>query len=262
MTLLINFIKSNIGLIALVAVVLIAIGVLIGKLIKSMRRLKEAVAEPLQVLRTFKENAPKIQEMKNSTPKSVSGMDSVYLPLIAEDFPELNIEQFKKMSKDSLVEVFNSIESQSIDKESNLSTNLLKKTEEIIKDHKSQGIKEHFDNVMFHNIVISRYVKEKGKVLIIFQTALQYINYITDANGEVIIGDKEFHTQEKYEISMQYIQDVNKVGEYTNGSSVGLNCPNCGAPITNLGAKQCDYCGTGVVEINLKSWEISDYRRR
>ena len=262
MAILINFIKENLALIALIILVVIAILVLLSKLAKSMRKLKDAIAEPLLVMKTFKENAPKIQEMKNSTPKSLSGMDSVYLPRIAEDFPELNIEQFKKMSRDSLLEVFNSIESQSIDKKSSLSSQLIKKTEEIIKDQKSQGIKEHFDNVLFHNMVISRYIKEKGKVLIIFQTALQYINYFTDASGKVIRGEKEFHTQERYEISMQYIQDVDKVAEYTQGSSVGINCPNCGAPISNLGAKHCEYCGTGIVEVNLKSWQIADYKRR
>ena len=39
---------------------------------------------------------------------------------------------------------------------------------------------------------------------------------------------------------------------------VEVTCPNCGAPITNLGAKFCEYCGAGVVELNVHAWSFEN----
>ena len=44
---------------------------------------------------------------------------------------------------------------------------------------------------------------------------------------------------------MVYVQDVAKMTDYS-ASAIGINCPNCGAPVRNLGQKFCDYCGTAV----------------
>ena len=38
-----------------------------------------------------------------------------------------------------------------------------------------------------------------------------------------------------------YIQNVDMVANGSEG--LGLNCPNCGAPIKSLGQKFCEYCG-------------------
>ena len=36
----------------------------------------------------------------------------------------------------------------------------------------------------------------------------------------------------------------------------GRPCPNCGAPIKNLGAKSCEYCGSAVEVINSRVWSL------
>ena len=36
------------------------------------------------------------------------------------------------------------------------------------------------------------------------------------------------------------------------------NCPNCGAPISTLGSKVCEYCGTPIVELNIYAWTFSN----
>lgn len=255
-----EFIRAN-SIFIIIAIVLFAfIFAVIKVVLSSIRKLSEGLAEPIELIKILKDNAPEMKEMRDSTPKSLSGMDSVYLPMIAKDFPQLNIEEFKVMAKDNLLEVFNSIESQVIDKNGRLSKDLMAMTQRIIDDQKSQGIREYFDNVNFHNIVVSRYIKEKGRVVILFQTALEYENYIMNNVGKLISGEKDHRVQARYDIQMQYIQDVSKLESHTHESSLGLNCPNCGAPIVNLGDKYCQYCGTSIVEVNLKSWFISDYR--
>ena len=54
-----------------------------------------------------------------------------------------------------------------------------------------------------------------------------------------------------------YIIDENKIDYHAR---VGLNCPNCGAPIKNLGLKTCDYCGSGVIDIVKKTWFLNNFR--
>ena len=39
-----------------------------------------------------------------------------------------------------------------------------------------------------------------------------------------------------------------------------IRCPHCGAPVKTLGQKQCEYCTSGLEDINLKSWFISSYK--
>ena len=34
-------------------------------------------------------------------------------------------------------------------------------------------------------------------------------------------------------------------------------CYNCGAPVRNLGMKFCEYCGTGVIEVNTRVWKFN-----
>ena len=45
-----------------------------------------------------------------------------------------------------------------------------------------------------------------------------------------------------------------------SASAIGINCPNCGAPVKNLGQKYCDYCGTGIREINVRSWSFESVK--
>ena len=86
-----------------------------------------------------------------------------------------------------------------------------------------------------------------------------HLHYITK-NGKVVSGSKEFREQCKYNTDIIYIQDVNKLTS-DKMSSIGTNCPNCGAPITNLGSKFCEYCGTGVRVININVWTINKYQK-
>ena len=42
--------------------------------------------------------------------------------------------------------------------------------------------------------------------------------------------------------------------------SLSLSCPKCGAPVSNLGNKKCDYCSTGIVDIAKKTWILNDIK--
>lgn len=57
---------------------------------------------------------------------------------------------------------------------------------------------------------------------------------------------------------MIYVYDVSKSNSLTI-KALGLNCPNCGAPVTSLGDKKCEYCGTGIKDIVKKNWVINKF---
>ena len=67
---------------------------------------------------------------------------------------------------------------------------------------------------------------------------------------------KERKRQTKYNTELVYIQDEKKIGA---GTAVGTTCPNCGAPITSLGAMKCEYCGLAVTPVNRRVWTFHRY---
>ena len=48
--------------------------------------------------------------------------------------------------------------------------------------------------------------------------------------------------------SLIKIEELIKYAKNNDLKALGINCPNCGSPITNLGKKTCSYCGTVVLE--------------
>ncbi len=187
-------------------------------------------------------------------PKSVSGMTRLLEPQIRKDFPEFNWEQFKVKAENMLESVFLAVDTGNIDKLCEASGDIREQVRNKIEMNKSEDISECFENIKIHQTEITRYEKKGGKCIITFQSAVGYRHY-AEKNGVVTDGDKNRLTQTKYNTELMYIQDPSKVA----GDAVGAKCPNCGAPITNLGAKHCEYCGGAVIPIDIKVWTLSKY---
>lgn len=99
---------------------------------------------------------------------------------------------------------------------------------------KAQG----YENIYIHRTVLNTYKKERGNCYAVLYSAVQY-----EKEGKKL--------QSRCSVTMGYVQDPDKAG-YENG--IGLCCPSCGAPVTNLGEKKCSYCGTPIEEINIRIW--------
>ena len=191
----------------------------------------------------YKEQKRKLSE----TPRSVQSMTGIYLPEIHKDFPDFDYDEFKTKAKAVLMGYFNAL-------------SLINHILEINEALAANGQKQFFIEPVIHACEIGRYIKDGATVTIRLNIAVGLYSYVEDENGKVINGEKDEKLQTLYEVDLVYLQDADKMGVY--GEGLGLNCPNCGAPIKNLGQKFCLYCGTGVVEVNTRVWKFNAVREQ
>lgn len=199
------------------------------------------------------------QKWENSfKPKSLHSMEAVYLPRIQRDFPGLNIEELKKKSESILLSAFQALASKN---ERVLNPDagkeIREKVQSRIRELQQTGRQQVYDRLRIHKTVVSDYKKDHGQVWLILQIALEGYIYLLDGN-KLLEGEREVLSQCVYTLTYLYVQDEERLG----GKEVlGLQCPHCGAPVKTLGHKFCDYCGSGIQEVNLRVWHLIDYKR-
>lgn len=201
------------------------------------------------------------EEELSMTPVSVSGMTRILEPQIQKDFEEFNWVQFKNKAEETLRLSLLAISTQSVQgmqkmaEEAELSEALREQLKGSILNNEASGIREVYDRIRVHQTEIAKYEKKNGRCIITLQSAVEHIHY-KEKDGKLLAGRKDLLEQTKYNIELMYIQDENMA----NGNhGVGLNCPNCGAPITTLGTKRCEYCGSEVVPINMQVWSLQHF---
>ena len=192
-------------------------------------------------------NTPSLkQAIENSkiedenTQKSISSMESIYLDRIKNDFPDLNINELKSKAEANIINVLDTIESKDIEKLSNKNEKVVAFTEQKINDLKDNYI--DIDNIKIHKTLLNKYDLGEGIATITFASSLEYF----------------YKIQTRYKTEFIYIVDASKL--HNNVKGLGLNCPNCGAPVKTLGHKHCEYCNTGIVEIVKKVWIINNIK--
>lgn len=199
----------------------------------------------------------------NETPLSLHAMTDIYLPQILRDFPEFEYEAYKNKAESLLRSYFTAVSTKktsALTEECSLT--LKNNVQGIIDGLNAKNETKFFDSVVLHDIQIARYVKDGATATIFFEISTGCYNYTEDENGNVVSGSKEEKKQAIYQIGLVYVQDIDKVGNHLEG--LGINCPNCGAPIKNLGS---EYCGTSISEINIRAWRFNsvaetNYRQR
>lgn len=205
----------------------------------------------------YKEQKRKLAE----SPRSVQGMTSIYLPEILRDFPEFDYDHFKTGAQAVVRGYLNAISTGSTSTLPDDVTNKLRNSvTEIIENLNANGQKQVFSEPVIHACEISRYFKSGGTATVQFNVAVGVISYVEDLDGKLLNGSRDEKLQTIYEVDLVYLQDADVMGVY--GEALGLNCPNCGAPIRNLGMKFCEYCGTGIIEVNTRVWKYNAVREQ
>lgn len=183
----------------------------------------------------------------SNEPRSVFGMEKLILPNITKDFPNLNINEMKKMVEDSILMCLQSIEKKEILKVDYVSETITNWIQSRIDDLKEDEF-INYDEIKFHKTVLNQYVNKDGVYSLMFQTAVEYLYRENNDDYEKI--------QNRFNTEFIYIFDDTKISKYQSG--IALNCPNCGAPIKDLGVKTCNYCGTGVIDLVKKTWILNN----
>lgn len=216
----------------------------------------------------FVEGYNRVADQVANSPKSVNSMTRLMEPLIAKDFPDFNWNQFKHRAENMLLSAFRAISDQNLDRLVDADEEVRNQVRSRIGDAQAQGIVEKFENVHIHQTEIANYRKVNGTCVITIQSAVEYYYYkVKDGTlvenkdlgaraEKLLAGSKDRKIQTKYNMELVYIQDPTKV---TTNTAVGATCPNCGAPITVLGHKFCEYCGAGVEVINIKVWSLHNF---
>lgn len=193
----------------------------------------------------LKKAIEKSELLASNTPKSISSMENLSLPKIAKDFPDLNINELKRMVESAILKILNSIENKKFENKG-LNPKIEEWINSRIEDLKSEIV--HFDSIKFHRTSVSKYENNNSIATIEFQTSLEYFYKKGNEIGKKI--------QDRFRVEFIYIIDESKVD--VDKKILGLNCPNCGAPITHVGVKTCVYCGTGINEIVKRVWSLNN----
>lgn len=202
------------------------------------------------------------EEIKNgeirykTEPKHVTGMTELLIPKIVKDFPNFSEHELYNKVETDLLLIFNSLENKKI--ENNKGLVLLKeKLHQQINDMKNNKTNVKYDDIKFHRHALKYYKNKNGVLNISVSSSIEYY-YKKETNGKVIDNYTDYKKQTRYTTEYIYVYDINKVSK--NQSLIGVNCPNCGAPVKDLGNKVCRYCNSGLEDINLKSWNIALFK--
>lgn len=180
------------------------------------------------IVKIIKQNEQVIQ----TTPKTLSVKESLFLDDIKKDFPELNISQTKSFVTEIVSDYFDFLETGNMKE--------LEKdcTENFISQAK-QAERKNIQNLKFHKTFISNYKKDNDTANITFQTSCQY-----EENNQII--------QTRFEIEYIYFLE-----NTPDTKTISLKCPNCGAPIEYTGEKICIFCGCKLISPIKYVWKFN-----
>ena len=221
----------------IVVAMLLIVVIAVVKIRRRMRRFLNSAEVCL--IRELVRSAQNGELQQEEQPKSLGGMTSIYLPQILRDFPEFNWEELRTEVERSVKELLET------------------------KNVRSAGV------VRIHKTVISRYQKYNGTASILCETAAEYWtkaenqensqttarNVRQSAKGQHGQNDAAQQTRKKQTVCDVYNSSL-------SGTAASLVCPNCGAPVEELGVKKCRYCGSVLEVSGARSWKVQNVRER
>ncbi|MDY3052681.1 MAG: hypothetical protein SOR89_05890 [Ndongobacter sp.] len=204
----------------------------------------------------------KIREEKIERPRSLNGMDRIYLPMLQEDFPDMNVEELRTRASRELQRALQMISAQQLPvMEHSDAIPFDAQIRQRIEDLQRQDSEEHFEDIHVHQSVLSRYTKEPGQRRLVFQTGIEYRHFI-EQNGKLRSGNKTEKEQSRYEVTYLHVDDpdlIARLSSESNEAAYMNHCPNCGAPLV-LKDGRCSYCHAELHEISLRTWTLYSFR--
>lgn len=231
----------TISLVILLIIILIIIGFYF-KLKKDVENFSLSLFGTKNFLEGFNKHKQDFEE----TPKTPMGMERLVMPDLIKDFPNMNVEEMKKLSEENILNFLHSIEQKDVAKFNNPSEKLLKDIANTINTYKKDDIK--FENISAHQTVVNTYKRATSVCTLIFQTSIGFNCTKNSVSKKV---ETRFNTEYIYIYNTKNIKST---------ESISLKCPNCGAPIEGLGFKVCPYCNAGLIDLAPKTWKLNDIK--
>ena len=245
---------SNIISVLVPIVVVLVIVVVIVRLVTEIKR---SVTRTLnsQMMHAAKTILNSLNDNPTGIPPySVPNLTAVYRPKIERDFPEMSYERMESMAKNGMIAILNAVESKKTDSVENSSQNLKNQLKVITEDYFRRGEDIHYDNVQIHAAAVTNYNSTRTAATAVFQISLQSLAYRTK-DGKVVSGSNTVPRQNLFSLTLMH----NQKGGSGSQRYFEANCPNCGAPIEDLGSRNCSFCGSGLVPVVDKIWQIDSF---
>jgi hypothetical protein len=235
--------------IILLFLIIIIIGSIILKIKHSLKSISKAVFHTDSII----EGLSNINLSAKNSPRSISSMTRIYLPQITIDFPDFHYFEMRERAESLLKSYFMAINKSDVTLLTEGSSELKNQLSMLLRHQISQKERIVLKDFKIYQTEITKYEKSSGKIVITFQSSVQYIYYVLNMLNQVIEGNKDEMKQTLYNTSVYYIQNPELISNIKE-QGIGLTCPNCGAPIHTIGLKFCEYCGSKVIEINRFVW--------
>lgn len=232
--------------------VAVAIFLLAGVGVLVIRHKVRKISQAFFGTDSFREGLNQTAKDVAMTPKSVSSMTRLMEPQIMRDFPDFSWPQFRDKAENMLTSALLAISAGNADLLQEASEDIRRQIVNRIEANRASGVQEIYKDIRIHQTEISNYHKENGKCIVTIQSAVQYYHYKMQGDW-IVEGSKELFHQTKYNMQLMYIQDERLV---KLDNAVGTTCPNCGAPVRQLGTMRCEYCGLAVTPVNIKVWSL------
>lgn len=178
-------------------------------------------------------------------PKSLASMDRIFLSQIKEDFPGINISEIERQAEQVILDCYRCVE---IGDSGKLKGKIKSFVDKMISEYNGKSVR--FEDFRIHKTVLSNYKKDSKTASIFFSSAYEY---------NLRIDGKDKKIQDRAKVEFIYILDEKEIPD--NQNAIGIHCPNCNSPITNLGNHSCTYCGTAVVLVLGKVFACNDIVR-
>ena len=248
----------DIGNIISVLVPIVVVLVIVVVIVRLVTEIKRSVTRTLnsQMMHAAKTILNSLNDNPTGIPPySVPNLTAVYKPKIERDFPEMSYERMESMAKSGMIAILNAVESKKTDSVKDSSLNLQNQLKVIVEDYSRRSEDIHYDNVDIHAVAIESYNSTKTTATAVFQVSLQSLAYRTK-NGAVISGSNTVPRQNLFSITLMH----NQAGASGSKHYFEVNCPNCGAPIEDMSSRSCPFCGSGLVPVVDKIWQIDSFK--
>lgn len=248
---LLSFFAAHWNIFAIAAGVLaLVFGVRAGSRAVGRRIEQSGLGVLFNFLRMLPSAADSIADKANQ-PRSLNGMETIYGPRLAEDFPSLRLEALGAEAENLLLKSYLALDEGRVTSEVRAAGGPIyaESLGRLITQHQMLGENApKFSRIKIHRRVLSYYGRRDGKRVIEFQFAVEAVT------GSERLGEGETR-QYRDAMRYQYMEDILAYKQKSGGDeTLTRNCPNCGAPLKGRNEEVCAYCGTVVKALELESW--------